>query len=514
MAKNNIKNVLMQHIEKVGLVVTIIVVILYLLFGIIFASENNNLKDINNSAQKIEDQIQKNEHPSRHVEDYINKATFVAPNEIPAGSSWITYRQPTIKLSEKTWTEAEKNESNELYKKASECFEKQDFENAKKFAEEALNKYPYNAKANALLEKVNRTRVIPKSIWKNLSAKVGDINIEWMEEPPPKDVNPINITSFKIQRKSPKDKDFIDIATNITPKVNEKSYSYVDRNIAPKTMYVYRIVSVTAREEKYSDIKEIKSLGIFKITFAGTIQDESIIYIEKFENGQWTFPPKTFRVKKGMKIGKDSFDTGYVVKESSTVEVDVVIWKCEKSWDKTHKPQEKNVKEKVDRLVCINDEGKEEILWKRNEEPQKVRYELCDAHKDAVICKNILEGEVIIEIRKFVPKEKDTFPETFTVKKGMNFGGVRKSDNIDFGTYTLKDFGKYKEKAKYRTCKVEYLSEQDPKNIPPHSPLTVEAEGEAEGDGIIIVDSDGKEEKIWLNPPKLDNKPCKKHGGK
>jgi len=514
---NWVKKLMLGHWEIVCLAIGGIVTSGYLVFGVLLAQGNPDLENLKKDISEIEEKMKGSNCLSPlNIVDYVkkNKDNYTL-GEVISGNDWIFHRLPDIKIVE--GRDVDKEIKN-LVTDAKKLIEEKRYKEAKEKLLEAkkllTNISPLELKkriddlivnVNANLEK----KILAKCFLKEPTIEDGRITLHWEKKPVSKGEKEDKIQSFVVQKKSAYDS-FKNIAAVkvYDDKIND--YTYPDSDIKPDNIYQYKILAEaesgkeeSAKTEMGEEYIEVFSPRAIRLSLIYGTQNDARIKIAT--NGV----EKSILVKKGEAIG----ETGWLLKEVGEIEITRDVWQCQVQVGKEHKPVKKKEKGKAERAIIINGEGKEEILWLGDRPPSRVEYKLCNKHWNniTVLKIDINRKKATIEIRKFFPEKGDTFTKTFDVEEGEEFGGSQSLEGwvADFGIYKLVRVGKIVGSANYYKCPDEYLNEEDPSKIKPHTPKLVE--GKAEGEGVIYATADGKEYTIWTKKPVIKDEYCILH---
>jgi hypothetical protein len=329
------KKLFVQHGEKIGLAVAILVFIIVVAKTNIMPPEDVEMTGARQMAHEIEQRFDNDKPPKASMLDYAadNATKWQSVSPPKEANSWAIYRQT-------------------------------EYEADVQLAVKAAAKYFY----------------APKMLEPKLS--LGKVTVMW-------DVDKrttATVTGYKVHRKGPQGDWKLLTDTPLT------GNSYTDDKVEAKRKYTYKVSAETKEPTvpekeriKESEPIETTTLGVIQIVFrGGTIQMAQIL-VRKLDTGQ----EHIFFVKPGQMIGgveildikgtKVDFSTGYKLNDIKKEKRRYVRTEKVKEWATDGKTYTEKEVEREDfktemRIYYADDEGKDCDMWAEAEmkkEPEK-----------------------------------------------------------------------------------------------------------------------------------------------
>jgi hypothetical protein len=284
------KQFFIKHWEKVALIASIGLLLVYVVFGVLRAKPNPLIAESNTTSSRLSRELASREveMPSKPGASERVNLSYAAPAAAAPGQEVVFYRFPEIAVEMK-------------------------------------------------LTRVDTPKLKPKAFKKPVlgapALEVGSVKLAWGDDPENKNVD---VAGYLVYRRAPGSQDF----EKITPEaIKEKTFT--DASVLPKKEYQYVVGAVTADKEAIERLKldasgEVKSdpqsvttLPIVDLELRGVAElppqpgepavPTAQITVKKFIGGKWK--TKLILVRKGDRIGEGDLATSFEVLDLARVNV-------------------------------------------------------------------------------------------------------------------------------------------------------------------------------------------------
>jgi hypothetical protein len=344
MGSTGLKRFFSQYFDKISIGVALIVLGAYLFFYLFNAPEDKGAKEIRDASRRIETAIKNNRIPEIKLPDYLSGLN--AWNE-PLKSRppdpkdpWVIYKKPILQEIQ--------DDTSDLH-------------------ESPTKYYLPVPRLSASAPDIKGVRLT--WVWDEKSFPEGYTPSILDKLDPPQ--------RYELQRKQVTEKRFRTIFTVRPRRKDQRRFTYEDKGVVSKALYVYRVVAYTTEGRvinKQAISKEVQLAGRipspFRISYeGGRIKRRGkpplvTVIVEKYEAGLGKWVKAQFTLEPGQKIGAPEkvgrrvvdFTTNYTLVE---FQEDVKFKRNVRRCGPDHNPPIVTVQEevKITRIVYKDDEG-------------------------------------------------------------------------------------------------------------------------------------------------------------